>query len=103
MWKSVSIETPRSVEIVTIISTISLASRRDTIVIPRVVLSVRYVPAATFSGSTESEVVRVTTTTTRSFLIPVIAHNMKGFDAHLILKGYERDVAQRGSQINVIP
>jgi len=28
---------------------------------------------------------------------------MKGFDAHLILKGYERNVAQRGSQINVIP
>jgi len=28
---------------------------------------------------------------------------MKGFDAHLILKGYERNVAQRGSQINAIP
>ena len=28
---------------------------------------------------------------------------MKGFDARLILKGYERNVAQRGSQINVIP
>jgi len=28
---------------------------------------------------------------------------MKGFDAHLILKGYERNIAQRGSQINVIP
>jgi len=28
---------------------------------------------------------------------------MKGFDAHLILKGYERNVAQPGSQINVIP
>jgi len=41
--------------------------------------------------------------TTTSFFIPVIAHNMKGFDAHLILKGYERNVAQRGSQINVIP
>ena len=98
MRKRSFIETPRSVDIATIILTASLASRRDTIVIRRVVLSVRYVPAATFrkrsrtSGDDDSE-----------FFIPVIAHNMKGFDAHLILKTYERNVAKRGSQINVIP
>ena len=26
------------------------------------------------------------------FFIPVIAHSMKNYDSHLIIKGYERDV-----------
>ena len=36
------------------------------------------------------------------FFIPVIAHNMKNYDSHLIIKGYELDVSLR-SEISVIP
>ena len=36
------------------------------------------------------------------FFIPVIAHNMKNYDSHLIIKGYERSVSQQ-SDITVIP
>ena len=35
-----------------------------------------------------------------SFFIPVIAHNMKNYDSHLIIKGYERGVSRN---ISVIP
>ena len=36
------------------------------------------------------------------FFIPVIAHNMRGYDSHLILKGYEHSVSLKSS-ISVIP
>ena len=36
------------------------------------------------------------------FFIPVFAHNMKNYDSHLIIKGYERGVSLK-SDISVIP
>jgi len=36
------------------------------------------------------------------FFIPVIAHNMRGYDSHLIIKGYEKH-ASLNSNFNVIP
>jgi len=37
----------------------------------------------------------------QEFFIPVIAHNMKGYDSHLILKGYEKRYSD--SSFRVIP
>jgi len=36
------------------------------------------------------------------FFLPVVAHNMKGYDSHLILKGYEQHASQN-CKITVIP
>ena len=37
-----------------------------------------------------------------SFYIPVIFHNLRGYDGHFILKGFKRDVFEKGN-INCIP
>ena len=37
-----------------------------------------------------------------SFYIPVIFHNLRGYDGHFILKGFKRDIFEKGN-INCIP
>ena len=42
-------------------------------------------------------------TRNHKFFIPVVFHNLRGYDGHFILKGYRKELFQKGANIDCIP